>query len=144
MRRAAAAGLASRRRAVRPRWSAHPAWQALLLLALVLLAGCMPRERFGDAVLTLARGEVLEAGAALPVAPPPADARWQPVTLPDAWDSARPEFQGYVWYRLRFATPAHWQGPLAVYLPSVSMNAQLELNGQFLGLQGRIDVPSGV
>lgn len=139
MRRAAAAGLASRRRAVRPGWPRWPAW--LALLALALLAGCMPRERFGNGVLTLARGEVLEAGTALPVAPPPADARWQPVTLPDAWDSARPEFQGYAWYRLHFVTPAHWHGPLAVYLPSVSMNAQLELNGQFLGLQGRIDEP---
>lgn len=116
----------------------------LLLLAL-MLAGCMPRERFGSDVLTLKQGEVLEAGAALPASPPADDAHWQPVALPDAWDSTRPDFQGYVWYRLRFDTPAHgaagWQGPLAVYLPSVNMNARLDLNGQPLGLQGRIDEP---
>lgn len=116
----------------------HAAW---LLLIVLCLAGCTPRERFGSDVLTLTQGEVLEAGTTLPSAPPPSDARWQPVTLPNAWDSARPDFQGYVWYRLRFDTPAHWQGPLAVYLSSVSMNARLELNGQFLGLQGRIDAP---
>ena len=120
--------------------AASVAW--LWLAVALLLAGCTPRERFGSDALTLAQGEVLEAGATLPAAPPPADARWQPVTLPDAWDASRPDFEGYVWYRLRFDTPAHWQGPLAVYLPSLSMNARLELNGQFLGLQGRIDDPA--
>ena len=43
-----------------------------------------------------------------------------PAKLPDAWDSARPDFQGYVWYRLRFAAPADWQGLLALYLPGVN------------------------
>ncbi len=119
-----------------------PAWAWLLLGALlVALAGCSPRERFGGDVLTLTQAEALEAGSDWPVPPPAPDARWQPATLPDAWDSARPDFQGYVWYRLRFATPAGWQGPLALYLPSVSMNARVELNGQLLGQQGRMHEP---
>ena len=80
---------------------------------------------------------MLEAGSTWPVQPPAADAPWRPVTLPDAWDSSRPDYQGYVWYRLRFDTPAGWRAPLALYLPSVSMNAQVELNGQLLGLQGQ-------
>ena len=116
---------------------------ALLLLAWLLLglAGCTPREHFADPVHTLAQAEVLEAGNGWPVAEPAADAAWRPVTLPDAWDSSRPDYQGYVWYRLRFATPADAQGALALYLPSVSMNARVELNGQLLGQQGRMHEP---
>ncbi|MGL6113353.1 MAG: hypothetical protein ACRC2B_24960, partial [Rubrivivax sp.] len=114
---------------------------ALLAWLLLCLAGCAPRERFGDDVLTLTQADALEAGAAWPVAPAPSGAPWQTVTLPDAWDSSRPDYQGYVWYRLRFATSTGWQGPLALYLPSVSMNAQVELNGQLLGQQGRMHEP---
>jgi signal transduction histidine kinase len=115
---------------------------AMLLAWCLCLAGCMPRERFGAAVLTLDRGEALEAGSTWPVGMPAADAAWQPTVLPDAWDSTRPDYQGYVWYRLRFATPADWRAPLALYLPSVSMNAQVELNGQLLGHQGRMQEPA--
>lgn len=118
---------------------------ALLAACLaVCLAACSPRERFGSDVLTLTQAGLIEAGADWPVALPDAAATWQPVTLPDAWDSSRPDYQGYVWYRLHFDTPAGWgghTGPLAVYLPSVSMNAMVELNGQPLGLQGRMDEP---
>ena len=117
------------------------AWPALLLAWLLCLAGCAPREPFGAEVLTLTQTDVLTAGGAWPVPAPAPDARWQPATLPDAWDSSRPDYQGYVWYRLRFATPAGWHGPLALYLPSVSMNAQVELNGQLLGQQGRMHEP---
>ena len=116
---------------------------ATLLLAwlLVGLAGCAPRDRFAAPVQTLVQAEVLEAGSAWPVAEPTADAAWRPATLPDAWDSSRPDYQGYVWYRLRFATPDDAVGPLALYLPSVSMNARVELNGQLLGQQGRMHEP---
>ena len=116
---------------------------ATLLLAWLLLglAGCTPRERFADPVHTLVQAEVLEAGSGWPVTEPPADAAWRPVTLPDAWDSSRPDYQGYVWYRLRFATPAGAAVPLALYLPSVSMNARVELNGQLLDQQGRMHEP---
>ena len=130
----AAAGAPPARLAGRWLWL----WLAVLLLA---LSGCTPRERFGADVLTLVQAEALEAGVDWPVPPPAPDARWQPAKLPDAWDSARPDFQGYVWYRLRFAAPADWQGPLALYLPAVSMNARVELNGQLLGQQGRMHEP---
>ena len=63
------------------------------------------------------------------------------MTLPDAWDAGRPDYQGYVWYRLRFATPAVSDGALAVYLPYVSMNASVHVNGRMLGQQGRMVEP---
>ncbi|MBL8352720.1 MAG: hypothetical protein JNL87_20680 [Burkholderiaceae bacterium] len=113
----------------------------LLLACCAWLAACTPREHFADDVLTLTRADSLEVGAARPAAAPPAGAPWRAVSLPDPWDLSRPDYQGYVWYRLPFARPANWRGPLAIYLPSVSMNAQVELNGQLLGLQGRIDEP---
>ena len=76
-----------------------------LVALLLLLAGCRLDERFGPEVRVLTQGQALAVGAKLPAGGPPADADWQPVTLPDAWDTNRPDYQGYVWYRLPFATP---------------------------------------
>lgn len=129
------------------RWTRR--WLALgLVLGVVLAAtGCALEASLGagDArgagVIELAHGQALAVGAELPAGPPPAAAAWMPVSLPDAWDSTRSGYQGYVWYRLRFATPAGWPEDLAVYLPSVSMNAALRLNGAPIGLQGRLHEP---
>jgi signal transduction histidine kinase len=113
-------------------------WVGLLLLA---LAGCSLDERPVPGVVALRDGEALAVGAQYPEAPPAADAPWQPVTLPDAWDSRRPDYQGYVWYRLRFPGSALAGDRLALYLPSVSMNARVLLNGEVVGQPGRMREP---
>ena len=113
----------------------------LVALLLLLLAGCRLDERFGAEVRVLTQGQALAVGTKLPAGGPPADADWQPVTLPDAWDTNRPDYQGYVWYRLHFATPTDVAQPLALYLPALSMNAAAYLNGHALGSLGRMHEP---
>lgn len=125
----------------------------LVLCSLSLLAGCTLSPPEGEALWALGQGEVLAlppnssqgAPAAVEVPPLPAaqDPRWQPVSLPDAWDTSRPDFAGYVWYRLPWVTPPALDAnqPLALYLPYVSMNAQVWVNGQLLGQRGRMNEP---
>ena len=116
------------------------AW-ALGLAVVLTLAGCRLDPPLGLGVLALTEGQALAVGAELPAGVAPTDADWQPVTLPDAWDTARPDYEGHVWYRLHFATPRELSQPLALYLPAVSMNAAAFLNGHSLGDQGRMHEP---
>lgn len=118
-------------------------WLLLLVwvCGLLGLGGCQLPDPTGPGVQTLTQGELLLAGEAYPMQAPSPEAVWQAVTLPDAWDAQRPDYQGYVWYRLRFVAPDRPSGPLAVYLPYVSMNAQVSINGQDLGVQGRMQEP---
>ena len=116
------------------------AW-LLGVVAVLLVAGCRLDERFGPEVLVLTQGQAVAVGPQMPEGGPPTDAAWQPVTLPDAWDTNRPDYQGYVWYRLPFATPPDASQPLVLYLPALSMNAAAYLNGHALSAQGRMHEP---
>lgn len=118
-------------------------WLFLLvsLWGLLGLGGCQLPEPTGPGVQSLTQGELLLAGETYPTQPPTPGAAWQAVTLPDAWDTHRPDYQGHAWYRLRFVSPDRPSSPLAVYLPYVSMNAQVSVNGQLVGVQGRLQEP---
>lgn len=121
---------------------ARRAWLMWALwLALLGLNGCRLAEPSGAQVRALVSGESLAVGSQFPARPPAANAAWQAVTLPDAWDARRPDYQGYVWYRLHFVTPADTTVAQAVYLPYVSMNASVHVNGRILGQQGRMVEP---
>lgn len=110
-----------------------------LLLAFCLLVGLLPPAVAVEAAHQLTEAEfILDDGAT----PPPADARWQPVRLPDQWRISRPDGQGERgWYRLRFAAPATDNAPQAVYLPKLVMNAAVWLNGVPIGDGGRFEEP---
>lgn len=72
--------------------------------------------------------------------PPPDAAAWVPQTLPDNWSQTRRGIGGTVWYRfdVRLVDP----GPIhAVYLPRVSMNAAVYVNGLLIGTGGSFDEP---
>lgn len=119
--------------------------RCLLLLVwvwtLLGLGGCQLPEPTGAGVQTLIQGEVLLAGATYPQDAPAPAAAWQAMSLPDVWDTRRPDYQGYAWYRLRFVSPDRLSGPQLVYLPYASMNARVSVNGQDLGVQGRMQEP---
>lgn len=84
--------------------------------------------------------QVVEAGPTYPTKIPNESA-WKPVTLPDNWDGQRPDYHGYVWYRLPVpASLAQWVRP-AIYLPAAGMNAEVWLNGQRVGGAGRMQWP---
>ena len=62
---------------------------------------------------------------------PPVDG-WTPVSLPDAWATRWPGFDGVVWYRLRWSGAAPAQ-PLALLVGYANMAAAFSLNGSLIG-----------
>jgi signal transduction histidine kinase len=72
--------------------------------------------------------------------PPPDAAAWVPQTFPDNWSQTRRGIGGTVWYRLDYRiddlAPAY-----AVYLPRVSMNAAVYVNGLQIGSGGSFNEP---
>lgn len=59
----------------------------------------------------------------------PAEADWQPVTLPDPWDRRAPPAAGEGWYRLRFfANPG--DAPWGLYLPRAGNALEIRVNGR--------------
>jgi signal transduction histidine kinase len=81
-----------------------------------------------------------EAGATYPTTLP-VSSSWKSVTLPDNWDGRRPDYVGYVWYRLPAPEAlSEWKRP-ALYLPAAGMNAEVWLDGQRVGGAGRMQWP---
>jgi len=112
------------------RWAAIGTVVAAAVAALVHLK----RQTPATPVLAVERAEFIAVSGPVP---PSADAaNWRPVALTDDWWRTRPE-TAEGWYRvdldLRVAPDRLW----AIYLPSVSMNAAVLLNGELLGSGGR-------
>jgi two-component system, NarL family, sensor histidine kinase UhpB len=73
------------------------------------------------------------------------------VTLPDDWPVSRPDYDGSVWYRTRFATPAADAvtaadpGPrndlLAIYIERACTNLDVHLNGRRIFSGGNMTEP---
>jgi signal transduction histidine kinase len=127
---------------MRPRQARLAAARGLRWVLLALCAACSGCEDPGtDHATALTRGEVLEAGSDYPRSLPASDASWKPVVLPDNWDSRRPGYQGYVWYRFRFPGLGAPEERRALYLPTAGMNAEVLVNGLRLGSQGRMQMP---
>jgi len=76
--------------------------------------------------------------------PPPADAAWQVVEMPDYWRIARPDVYGTAWYRFYFDfNKADEKNIHAVYIGRLSMNGELYLNGVKIGDGGSFIEPIG-
>lgn len=74
-------------------------------------------------------------------AAPPSEG-WTPVTLPDDWSRRWPEFEGVVWYRLRWTEPAAQPlAPRAVFIDYVNMAAAVSVNGSLIGRDARLVEP---
>ena len=102
---------------------------AAIPLGWMLLALWMTTGTARAAVVTPERASMVVSGAAVP---PPADAPWRTVRLPDNWRLTQPGLTGATsWYRIEFEAPdggprrASW----AVYLPYFYDGAQLVVNG---------------
>lgn len=70
---------------------------------------------------------------------PPADG-WVPVTLPDGWAGRWPDFDGVVWYRLRWQQ-ADTRQPVGLLLDYVVMAGAVYLNGSLLGRDAHLSEP---
>ena len=74
--------------------------------------------------------------------PPGPAARWERVTWPDTWRAPERYRQGVLgWYRFPLGDAPPRGAPWAVYLWRFSMNAQVWLNGHYLGSGGRFEEP---
>ena len=72
--------------------------------------------------------------------PPPASAFQSSTSLPENWSLSRRDFEGRVWYRFNFTASATQQ-PWALYLPRVSQNAAVYINGVYIGSGGKMSRP---
>ncbi len=73
--------------------------------------------------------------------PPPADAAWRPVALPDRWDASRPGSTGAAWYRLAWNVDAVPAGTWAVLLKATNAQTRVFVNGTYVGSTGAFDGP---
>jgi signal transduction histidine kinase len=66
---------------------------------------------------------------------------WQSIELPDGWDERLPGYGGFGWYRLHINlddTPSKLWG---IYMPRLSMNAEVYVNGVLSGSGGSMEEP---
>ncbi|RZL00692.1 MAG: hypothetical protein EOP36_14655 [Rubrivivax sp.] len=112
--------------------------------ALVLAAGWwlwhFPTDRWEQQshVMELTDAEAL---ASQRTTPPDDGDHWVRVSLPHRWSQTHRQLTGSLWYRLN--TPLS-KVPLetwAVYVPKVSMNAEVWVNGVSLGVSGSMEPP---
>jgi len=66
---------------------------------------------------------------------------WIPVSLPDDWGRSRPGRGGDGWYRLQFSLAQLPTGLWGIYLPRLSMNAEVYVNGVLVGSGGSMVAP---
>ena len=121
-------------------------WLTLLLaFAAIGVARLVERPEVRDgSAQQITQARVVEAGASYP-AGPPADGVGTSVgtsaALPDIWDSQRPNYAGYVWYRLTLPASLPMLSRPALYLPAAGMNAEAWWNGRRLAGLGRMQMP---
>lgn len=72
---------------------------------------------------------------------PPPDGPWLHTHLPHRWMDTHPGHTGSMWYRFRVDLAGVPKGPWAVYLPRVSMNGQVWINGVALPFSGSMTEP---
>ncbi len=91
------------------------------------------------AAIEISEAQFIQTGE---LTPPAADAIWTPVTLPDSWRTQQRDRRKIGWYRLRFALPDPAnaaRSPQAIYIPRITNNVAVHVNGVLMGVSGRID-----
>ena len=68
----------------------------------------------------------------------PPDTTWQRVVLPDSWTASRRPRNIYGWYRLRFDYHLRQAGQIALYIPRITNNVEIFLNGSSFAVSGRL------
>lgn len=113
-----------------------------LALVVATAASWLPIFVLHRLVAIEAPGTIHEAEVALAAASswPPTAAVWTSATLPDDWRATHPQARE-AWYRLRFDREAAAGDRLGIYLPLVTMNASVFVNGRLVGSGGRFAEP---
>jgi signal transduction histidine kinase len=66
---------------------------------------------------------------------------WQAVELPDGWDDRLPGYGGYGWYRLHINLDQVPDKLWGIYMPRLSMNAEVYVNAVLSGSGGSMEEP---
>lgn len=122
------------------------AWAALIACALLVVAFIAwirfaPHAEVPEGpAIRVAFAQVTEIGRHYPAALPDVQSL-RPASLPDNWDGRRPDYSGYVWYRITLpAASPQWRRP-TIYLPAAGMNAELWTATGRVGGAGRMTLP---
>jgi len=67
--------------------------------------------------------------------------QWQKIILPDIWQSNHPDYGGNIWYRSMLQVRELPDSLWGIYLPRLSMNAAVYVNGVMVGTGGRFTQP---
>lgn len=66
---------------------------------------------------------------------------WEPLNLPDGWDAHLSGYGGFGWYRLHIDLKKTPEALWGVYMPRLSMNAEVYVNGTVAGSGGSMEEP---
>ena len=112
--------------------------QVALLTALLWLAGTLPANAQpalpAATVTTLNDAEFVQWDAVTP----PGSAAWERMQLPDSWTQTKRPRNIYGWYRLRFEHDLRHAGQQALYIPRITNNVEVFLNGSSFAISGRL------
>ncbi|MES2090984.1 MAG: hypothetical protein V4532_13535 [Pseudomonadota bacterium] len=110
--------------------------------ALVLAAGAwlsafpLDHRAAHPPVVELADAQVLASSQGMP---PDERGNWVRVSLPHRWTQTHGDLEGTLWYRMTMPVSALPGRPWAVYVPRVSMNIEVFVNGVSLGYTGSME-----
>jgi signal transduction histidine kinase len=120
-------------------------WQPLLLALLMALLAAASHANGNASVdkhgfIIFDTADFLQSSS---LAPPPQDANWSPVALPDSWRQQKRNWKQYGWYRLSFehrgsnhdGIVAHQR---AIYISRITNNIEVFLNGSSFAVSGRL------
>ncbi len=112
------------------------------LCAVAVLAGAAGFAQAANPVeipvIEFSRAEFVHIPSHELAASPPASTVWQDVELPDSWRRAQRPRTNHGWYRLYFDADTAHTAPRAVYIPRITNNVELFLNGSSFGVSGRL------
>jgi signal transduction histidine kinase len=77
-------------------------------------------------------------GKTLSAPPPPQNAHWQEVSLPDSWRQSQRPRRNHGWYRIQFNVAADATYQRAVYIPRITNNVEVFLNGTSFAVSGQL------
>ncbi len=69
---------------------------------------------------------------------PPLDASWTRVALPDSWTKSQRPRNTFGWYRVSFDHDGGNMAPQALYIPRITNNIEVFLNGSSFAVSGRL------
>ncbi len=117
--------------------------QLSLLVLYGVVLGCLallkPVTFFGvDGVSAIDAVEYIASAKTAPESLP--HENWQSVSLPDDWYQSQHKVE-QIWYRTTLSVDKQTAKVWAVYLPSVTHNAAVYINGTWIGQGGRFEAP---